>query len=233
MAKKAKKASVEMTLWGVVASYPDLHDPKPFKGKVYFKLDCLMDMDHPQLKKLKAAINQVRTEQWGEDKAEWPKGATRVFIQDGNEREDQKAYQDKYYISAKTQQPVPVVDPKGKPFNPQMLKGGMTVNVAIAISAWEFDGDEGVAIYLQGVQVDTSVPKLDGFGGGKSVEQMFGKSKAKDDESEELEEEEDDQPRSKKKAKKVEDEGEEVEDDEPAPKAKKKKAARNFDEDEE
>ena len=41
---------------------------------------------------------------------------------------------------------MPVVDPKGKTFNAQMVKGGMTANVAVRITAWEFDDDTGVSI---------------------------------------------------------------------------------------
>jgi len=156
--KSKKKPSVEMTLWDVILSYPDLHDPKPFKGKIYYRTDCLMDEDHPQLADLRAAIKSVKVKAFGTDKSEWPE--MKNFIQDGNAREDQKGYADKKYITVSTQTPVPVIDLKDKPFNPQSVKGGMFANVAIRISAWEYDGDEGVSIYLQGVQIDTSKASL-------------------------------------------------------------------------
>ena len=244
--KKSKKKAVEMTLWGVVLSYPDLHDPKPYKGKVYYKTDCLLDLDHAQLGELRAAIKEVREESWGDDKTEWPEGASKVFIKNGDEREDQKGYAGKKYIQASTQTPVPVVDMKGKGFNAQAVKGGMTANVAIRISAWEFDGDEGMSIYLQGVQIDTSVPSLN-FGGGKTVSQMFSKGGKADDaedteEDEEAEEDEEDEPRGKKSSKSKKDEDEDSDsDDEDSdedeedekPKNKKKKAKKNFDDEEE
>lgn len=225
--KKSKKAAVEMTLWDVCLSYPDLHDPKPYKGKVYYRTDCLMDEDDPQLGKLRAAIKKVKTEAWGSDKSEWPK-AKKPLIQDGNEREDQKGYKDKKFITASTQTPVPVVDPRGKEFNPQMVKGGMFANVAVRISAWEFDGDEGVSIYLQGVQIDTKKPSLN-FGGGKSIAQMFKRDGDEDEEESDEEddfdsssddEDEDDKPLAKKKKKKSrvveddEDEDEQADEDE-------------------
>lgn len=252
--KKKKKPAVEMTLFGVILSYPDLHDPKPYKGKIYYHTDALMDEDHAQLKELRSKIIRVKKEAFGEDKEEWPKGAQKKFVQDGNEREDQNGYKDRFYITASTQTPVPIVDLKGKTFNPQMVKGGMFANVAIRISAWEFDGDEGVSIYLQGVQIDTSKQSLN-FGGGKSVKQMFGLDDDSDDEgdeddddSESDEDDEEDQPRgkkSKKSSKPVhqydeddEDESDDEEesddeDDEPVKKSSKKKKKANFDEDDE
>lgn len=215
MAKKGKKKpSLEMTLFGVILSFPDLDNPKPFKGKVYFKTDCLLDSDHPQLKALKNSILKVRQQAWGEDKTEWPVKGKKVLLQDGSTRPDQKPYQGKFFITASTQNRVPVVDPKGREFNAATVKGGMTANVAIAISAWEFDGDEGISIYLQGVQVDTKKERLPGFGGGKSVKQMFNIKDDEDDENGVTDEdggEEDDTPRG----------------------AKGKKASKNFDESEE
>ena len=196
-ATKKRKPFMELTLWDVILSYPDLHDPKPYKKKIYYKTDVLLGEDHPQLEELKKAVFKVKRDAFGDDKTEWPKGAKKVFIQDGNKREDQKGYKDKRYISASTQTPVPVVDLKGKVFPAQSVRGGMFANVAIRISAWEFEGDEGMSIYLQGVQVDTTKKSLN-FGGGKSVEQMFKKGKSgktgkMDDANEE------DQPRGKKK----------------------------------
>lgn len=205
MAKAKKKKSVfeEITLWNVCLSYPDLHDPKPFKGKVYYRTDLLLDPDHAQLKDLSKAVNKVRTGAFGEDKSEWPDGAKKKFIQDGNDREDQPPYQNKLYLTASTQTPVPIVDPKGRPFNAQSVKGGMWANVAIRIASWEFDGDEGISIYLQGVQIDTSQKSLN-FGGGKSVDQMFKRAGDSDDTSDDADTEsfddEDDVPRGKKSA---------------------------------
>lgn len=171
--KKPKRAAVELTLWDVILSYPDLHNPKPYKGKVYYSTDVLMDEDHPQLAELRGALEKVKSATWGDDKSEWPTDTRfNPGIEDGNAREDSKGYKDRKYIRAKTQQPVPVVGPSGKDFNPQMVKGGMFGNVAVRVSAWENEGDLGVSIYLQGVQIDTSKKGLN-FGGGKSVQKMF------------------------------------------------------------
>lgn len=242
--KKKKKAAVEMTLWDVILSYPDLHDPKPYKGKIYYRTDVLMEKADAQLGKLRAAIKQVKTDTWGDDESEWPE-AEKPLIQNGDEREDQTGYAGKRYITASTQTPVPVVDPKGKTFNPQMVKGGMFANVAVRISAWEFDGDEGVSIYLQGVQIDTSKPGLN-FGGGKSVKQMFSRDdedgeESESEEEETEEEEEEDKPRNSKKKplkrdaeeEEEETEEEESEEEEEEKPKKKKKPSRNFDEDDE
>jgi hypothetical protein len=212
-AKKKKKPSVEMTLWGVILSYPDLHDPKPYKGKVYYRTDMLLERDHPQLKELRKAIKSIKVQTWGEDESEYPEGLKK-FVQDGNEREDQPTYKDKFFVTASTQTPVPVVDLKGKAFSPQAVKGGMWANVAINISAWEFDGDEGISIYLQGVQIDTTKASLN-FGGGRSVAKMFERDSVDADDSDD---EEMDTPRGKVKMKDFDDEDE-------APKSKKKKAA--------
>jgi Protein of unknown function (DUF2815) len=209
---KKKKVAVELTLWDVCLSYPDLHEPKPYKGKVYYRTDCLLDTDHSQLKELQAAVKKVKTQAFGSDASEWPEGAKKKFIQDGNDREDQEAYRDKLYISASTQTPVPVVDLKGKAFNAQAVKGGMFANVAIRISSWEFDGDEGVSIYLQGVQIDTSKASLN-FGGGRSTKQMFNRDgddedTSSDDFDSDSDDSDDDTPRGKKGKKRESDDEE-------------------------
>jgi hypothetical protein len=253
--KKKKPAAIEMTLWNVILSYPDLHDPKPYKGKIYYRTDILLEKDHPQLKELRMALKSVKIDVWGDDETEWPEKGN-PYILNGDEREDQPGYADRRYVTASTQTPVPVVDPKGKTFNPQMVKGGMFANVAVRISGWEFDGDVGVSIYLQGVQIDTSKPSLN-FGGGKSVKQMFSRDdddaddSDSDDTEESDDEDEDDRPRgkakpsSKKRPARDEDEdddadsddgddAEEDEDDQPRKKkVGKKKPSRNFDEDDE
>lgn len=230
-----------MVLYGVL-SYPDLHQPKPFKGKTYYRTDILFDQDDAQLAVLKKKIHEVRVKTWGADKTEWPEGAKKRFIQDGNEREDQKTYEDKMYVSVSTQQPVSVIDPKGKAFSAAMVKGGMFAKVAVCLSPWDNEGEEGMSIYLQAVMVDTTKEKLAGFGGGKSANQLFGLDSEEDEseseESEDEEDEEEDLPRSKKKKKAPvgEDESEDEqpedndEEEEPAPKKKKSKAPVDEDE---
>lgn len=172
--KKKSKPAIDMTLWDVILSYPDLHEPKPFKGSTKYSVDVLLDEDHPQLADLRAAVHKVKVQAFGPDKSEWPK-AKNPLIQDGNRRADQKGYKDRRFIVPKSDAgfgPVPVLDMKGKAFNPQAVKGGMFANVAIRIAKWEYEGDEGVSIYLSGVQVDTKKKSLN-FGGGKSVAKMF------------------------------------------------------------
>jgi len=198
MAKKRKFERVEMVLYGVL-SYPDLHQPKPYKGKIYYKTHVLFDQDDPQLAILKKKIKTVRVKNWGEDKDQWPEGAQKAFILDGNEREEEKAYKDKFYINVSSQQQVPVIDYKGKNFSPAMVKGGMFAKVAVCISPWDNEGEEGMSIYLQGVMIDTSKEKLPGFGGGKTAKQLFGLDKL-DDSMEDDDDE--DAPRGKKKSKK-------------------------------
>lgn len=203
MAKK-KFERLEMVLYGVL-SYPDLSNPKPFKGKVYYRTDILFDQDDPQLAILKKKINKVRVLNWGADKDEWPEKARKRFIQDGNEREDQPTYQDKMYVTVATQTPVDVIDTKGRAFSAAMVRGGMFAKVALSISPWENDGDEGMSLYLQGVMVDTAKAPLPGFGGKKSAKALFGIKDSEEDTDDEddgeevdEDEDEDDKPRGKK-----------------------------------
>jgi Protein of unknown function (DUF2815) len=245
--RKQKRAFVELTLWDVILSYPNLHNPKPFKGKVYYSTDVLIDEDHPQLADLRSALKQVKSQVWGPDKSEWPTDTRyNPGIEDGNARSDSKGYAGRKYIRTKTQQSVPVIGPSGKEFNPQMVKGGMFANVAISVSAWENEGDEGVSIYLQGIQIDTRKTPLN-FGGGKSVAQMFKKDgQDEDTDTDQNDDDEDDEPRGKKekhaRSSDDEDSGDshgsddtdsDGEEDSSPVKKSKKKASKNFDEDDE
>jgi hypothetical protein len=238
--KKKKKSSIELTLWDIVLSYPDLHEPKPYKGKVYYRTDAILDADDAQIGKFKKAVKKVCVDAFGEDKSEWPESVQGKypFIFDGDERTEQKGYAGKKYIVAQTQTPVPVVDPKGKAFNAQMVKGGMFANIAVNISAWEYEGDEGVSVYLQGVQIDTSKASLN-FGGGRSIAQMFKRGEDTDVETQDSDEDDDeaDQPRSAKKkikpSREVDDEDDSSDDEEDKAPVKKNKPKRDWDEDDE
>lgn len=250
-----KSPNVEMALYGIL-SYPKLHNPKPYKGKIYYSTDILFDQDDAQLSVLKKKINAVRVKTWGKDKTEWPEKAKKRFIQDGNEREDQPTYADRSYIAVSTQQPVSVITPSGKSFNAQLVRGGMKARVVVSIVPWDNEGDEGLSVYLQGIIIDPTEERLPGFGGGKSAKQLLqiagiDDEDADDDEGEDAEDEDEDLPRSKKgKNKKAvaEDDEEESEDDEedsddedlednedeePPVKAKSKKKKKAVDEDDE
>ncbi len=227
MAKKKKTSKVQFTLWDVLLSFPNLHKPKPYKGNVYYKTDVLLDPDHSQLDDLRAAILGVKTSTWGDDKAEWPEGATNVGIKSGKEREDQAAYKGKKYItlSKNAEYGTPsVIDLKGKEFNPAAVKGGMYANVTFTIAPWKPDEStgesEGLSLFLDGVQIDTSKQALN-FGGGGSIQDRF-KRKGKDKDSEDDQDDEDEEPKKKRVV-------DEDEDDEP--RGKKKRAVDEDDED--
>jgi hypothetical protein len=190
---KPKNPSVALTLWDVILSYPDLHEPKPYMGKIRYRTDVLLDSDHADLSALKKAVSKVRVTSFGDDKTEWPKGAKKKLIHDGNEREDQKTYKDRFYITAGSNNPVPIVDLKGKTVPAQQIRGGMMANVAVTVGKYNFEGKEGVTIYLNGIQLDPAKKVLPGFGGGPSVEKMFGKrAEDQDDDAQDF-------PRGKKK----------------------------------
>jgi hypothetical protein len=226
MAKKGKqKPFVDFVVEGVL-SYPAIDKPRiDDKGKERYQTDILFDKDDAQLSVLRKKVNSVRVKAWGADKTEWPKKGKRQIIRDGDEREDQPVYKDKFYISVGSGQPVSVINQKGKTVAAAMVKGGMTAKVAIAITTFDNKFGEGISVYLQSIMLDPNQERLPGFGGGKSAKQHF--KDHLDEESDEDEEEEDDSddedededlPRSKKKGKKKpardeDDEDEEEEDD--------------------
>lgn len=200
--KKAKEKRVEITLWDKVLSFPDLHDPKPYNGKVTYKTDILFDEDDEQLEELQELITELHTTAWGDDESEWPDEKI-IRIKDGSEREDQKAYKGKMFITAKSDFPVTIKDFKGRDFNAQLVRGGMFANVALDLACWDNDFGEGSSAYLAGIQIDTTKKAL-AFGGGKPFEERFKKKgKLANDDADEVtddepEEDEDDQPKKKK-----------------------------------
>lgn len=243
LAKKKKKTAKpklfrELTIWDCLISYPVLATPKPFKGKSYYSCDGLLEKDDPQCKEIRMAIKSLAREAFGDDETEWPEKIHR--LQDGDEVQDSKGYKGRRFFKASTQSAVPVVNLAGKEFSPASVKGGMYANIAIRIAVWENEGEQGISIYLQGVQVDTK-KKGENFGGGKSAEQMFKRDADEDDtddgEEEDSEEDdsddEDEEPVKKKKKKHhpvdeddEEDSDEEESDDEDEEPIKKKKKKR-------
>jgi hypothetical protein len=224
--KKASFETYELTIKDVILSYPVLANPKPFKGKSYYSIDGLMKKNHPQIERFKKLIELARKDAYGPDKSEWPDDM-KEFILNGDDNEGSQGYAGKFYFKASTQNAVPVVDMEKKAFSPSAVKGGMWGSIAVNIKAWENDGDTGVSVYLAGVQVNTD-RDYDAFGGGKSVDSMFGDSDNDDDNQAEDDEDE----KAVKKKKKVVVEDDEDEDYTP-PKKKKKPIVIEDDEDEE
>lgn len=260
-AAKAKLPSKELVIWDCILSYPVLDKPKLFKGNLYYSIDGLLEKNDAQCKEIRTAIKEIAVEMFGEDESEWPEKIH--MLQNGDDNQDSKGYKGRRFFKASTKNfgPANVIDANGKPFNPAMVKGGMYGNIAINISGWENEGDYGISIYLQGVQVDAKKP-YEAFGGGKSAAQLFGTDKDDDDtdtdeddvdaddaDGEEEEEEQTSKKSSsskKKKSRIVEEEEDEDldedtndgddQDEEPRSKKSsvksKKKTTRNFDDDE-
>lgn len=230
MAKK-KKLTEEVNLRNVILSFPNLGG-QMFKGKMNYNTDVLLESNDPQVKLLRRAIKTVCAEAFGDDRSEWPEKIP--SINDGDERADQKGYPGRVWIKASSKYPIEVVDAKGEPMTPEMVRGGAYANVAINVSKWDNEGEEGVSLYLAGVMVDTKKKGLD-FGGGKSVMERF--KKGKDDEDQD-DEEEDEKPKNKKRPvdededmDKDSTDSEDDEEDYTLPKKKRKKPV--YDEDDE
>jgi hypothetical protein len=232
----ARSNSVEVELWDVILSYPQLHEPKPYNGKITYSVEILMEEDSQARQDLKKAIFKLAKETWGPDKSEWPDKV--AMIKDGNEKSDSKGYEGRFFIKATSKNPVEVIDQKNKEFNAQSVRGGMYANVAVNVSIWDNDSGEGLSVWLHSIQIITN-KKGEDFGGGKPAADRFKKkSSSSRDEDEDQDdtddEDEDEKPskKSKKKTSKHEDDDED-EDEKPVRKSKKPEVAEDDEEDEE
>lgn len=184
MAKETRKEkpAEKIKLEAVIASYPNLTEPDDFGRLTCDILFDKADKKHmAQLDALKKKILKVKTANYGTDKAEWSPDTKKVLVKDGDEREDQPTYNNRYAITVTTNEKfgVDAIDTAGRPFDISKIRGGMLVDVLVRVAPYSYEKKgkvikEGVSLYLQGFMIDPARPVIQGFGGRPNLASEFG-----------------------------------------------------------
>lgn len=118
-----------------------------------YSLTLLWDENHPKLKALEAAINEVATKKFGAKAPQMlAKGQLRSPLRPGSER-DQEDYQGKVFLTARSTDRPQVVDSDAEPIMDQVdFYSGCTARMDIYLFAYDKAGNKGVSAILSSVQ---------------------------------------------------------------------------------
>lgn len=118
---------------------------------------------------IEAALEQGKTSKFG---GKIPK-TFKNPLRDGDEREDDEAYEGKFFLNANSDKQPGVVDENvQKVLNPEEVYSGCYARVAISFYPYNYNGTKGIAVGLQNVQKLEDGERLSG--GGNSAEEDFG-----------------------------------------------------------
>lgn len=179
-----KRVTATVTTGVGILSFPRVF--KDTKGKndrgddVYDVQILLPKSDRVNIRKVLAALKTVGEAKWGEDR--WKK--VNLPLRDGDKEQDDvtedgqtkgEKYPERlgcYFINARSQRPVPVVDRKGDPIeDSDAVYGGCRGRLNIEFYPYSNQGNTGIAAGLNGVQ---KVGDGEPFGSSRpSVESMF------------------------------------------------------------
>ena len=169
MMEKKKQSTIRTPLARV--SYANVYKAKAYKDqKPKFSCDLIFKPG-ADLSELNRAIHQAKVAQWGADKSRWPR-KMREPIKDGSEKEGQKEYQNRKYITPSNEHRPYVVDRDLQPIPPESNEfySGCFAYAAVRVKAYDSPMNKGVAIYLEGL---VKAKDGDKFGGSSRPEDVF------------------------------------------------------------
>jgi hypothetical protein len=153
-----------------IGSYVTVLEPKPNQqGKMLYSLTVLIPKSRAaELGPLKAAALEVAQEKWGAKADAILKAAKYPVIKDGDLKVDDEGkvdpvYAGKWYFSAKSDKKPRVLDAqKAELFTDDDVYSGCFLRISGNVYAYEYQGNKGVSIGLNNVQVLKKGDRLDG-----------------------------------------------------------------------
>jgi hypothetical protein len=153
-----------------IGSYVTVLEPKPNQqGKMQYSITVLVPKARAaELKPLEAAALAVAQEKWGGKAEAILKAAKYPVIKDGDKKVDDEGkvdpiYAGKYYFSAKSDKKPGVIDANKQPvFTEDDVFSGCFLRISGNVYAYEYQGNKGVSIGLNNVQVLKKGDRLDG-----------------------------------------------------------------------
>lgn len=143
----------KLTLKNKRLSYVTVLEPRSIvaDGPLYYSVSVIIPKDDPQVAELKKAITEIINEQkWSPNE----KRKADLALRDGDEeRPDDEAYKNCYYINAKSAKKPRVVGRyKEDITDSDKIYSGCYGNVLISLYSFDKGGNKGVGVGLRGVQ---------------------------------------------------------------------------------
>lgn len=161
-------------------SFPHVFKAKSFEDQApKFSMTMLFDKT-TDLKDMKRAVFNAAVEEWGSDKAKWPK-KLRMPFRDGSEKSDLDGYEGKIFVGASSKNRPGVIAGDRSPIAEEdnSFYAGCYARATLIAFAYDKAGNVGVSFSLQNIQK---------MGDGKP----FSGRKAAEDEFDSVEDESDD-----------------------------------------
>jgi len=141
---------------------------KKNKGPDGWGIQVIFPKDHPQLKKIKRAIDKVLVEKFGESALK-KKGMYKLPLRDGDEERDGAEYEGQYFLNAnsKKKRPGAVTRSNQKPDEDDWDEMGYSgCYFHVSVNFYAFEGQEGgkpgVAVGLNNIMFRKAGDRLDG-----------------------------------------------------------------------
>ena len=143
----------KLTLKEKRLSYVTVIEPRSIvqDGPLYYSVSIIIPKNDPQVNEIKKAITEIVNEQkWSPIE----KKKADLALRDGDEeRPDDAAYKDSYYLNAKSAKKPRVVGRyKEEITDPDKIYSGCYGNVLISLYPFDKGGNKGVGVGLRGVQ---------------------------------------------------------------------------------
>lgn len=178
---KAKRTGTKVVTGKVRLSYANLFEPKGFDGnEPQYSVSLIIPKnDTDTLKAIKEAIAEAKENDKGKWNGKIPANLKTPLRDGDEERPDDEAYADSYFINANSKKKKPqVVGLKGENLGEDEVYSGCYARVSITLYGFNASGNRGIGCGLGNVQ------KLDdgeSFGGGSSASEDFEFEDAEDD----------------------------------------------------
>lgn len=169
-----------------IGSYVNVLEPRPDQqGKMKYSLLLLVAKARSaELEPLRKIALAVATEKWGDKAAAILAKAKYPLIKDGDAKVDDDGKVDPVYkgmlvISMRTDRKPGVIDAAKQPvFTDEDVYSGCLLRVSGGVFAYDYQGNKGVSIGLNNVQVLKKLTRIDGR---KAAEEEFSEWKDNDD----------------------------------------------------
>lgn len=163
---------MKVQLSNVRLAFPDLFTAKSVQGSdPAYSASFLLPPDHPSVKVIRDAMEQVGKEKWG---AKWPnikktlEAKDKTCLHDGDLKNNYSGFAGNLFLSARNKVRPLVINRDKSPITQEdgIIYAGCYVNANIDIWAMDNDYGQRISASLNGVQY---VRKGEAFGGGSAA----------------------------------------------------------------
>lgn len=147
-----EKTTKKLMIRNARLSYVTVDEPRSIVegGEPYYSISVIIEPDNPATAEIKKTVDALINEQ------KWTPAQKKVCdkaLRDGNEeRAEDEAYANNYFINAKSRQKPLLIDGARREVPASKFYSGCYANVSVSLYAYDKAGNRGVGCGLRGVQ---------------------------------------------------------------------------------